>query len=188
MKFVLVFAALVSIGASQGFAQGGLPVRSDRFAGSTVNVQGLPPVVCWAPGQINASTSTEKTDTLTAGWWHQPNTDHSPRMIEVRVTRRPGQTPASFAAEFEELVRATADLFPPLGDNPSTMPAPPDGTLQAAWWHDMDGAGPLHPIKIYVTVEKKAGESSAETARRLAKEVEETSKVFPPNVPAPGGG
>lgn len=71
------------------------------------------------------------------------------------------------------------------GSLPMTEGTQPRDVLSIDWEHDFDGNGPLKPVRVTASVEKRPNEGSASAARRLGKLAKALAKVFPPNVPKP---
>lgn len=69
-------------------------------------------------------------------------------------------------------------------------PAVPEGedTASISWQHDPDGSGPLKPVNVTASTERRNGESSSSMAKRLGKLAKELMEIFPPNVPTPANG
>jgi len=72
----------------------------------------------------------------------------------------------------------------------TSSPAVPENedTASISWQHDPDGAGPLEPVTVTASTERRNGESSSSMAKRLGRLAKELMEIFPPNVPTTPGG
>lgn len=112
--------------------------------------------------------------------------------INVSLERKSGQNASDFASDFADAVDAMMANYPPQcphqPSNRSAASPSQNGTMSVSWQHDPDGEGPLQPVKVTASVEKKPNEGSRTQAKRLKQQVDALMDIFPANVPAQTGG
>ena len=102
-----------------------------------------------------------------------------------------GGPPQGATAGLEEISLKLAGRLVPTPDPREHFRAGPKAagdskSVSFSWMHDPDkgsnGNGPLTPMKVTVTVEKRKNESTREMLRRLKQTVEKVKDIYPPNV------
>ncbi len=178
LKALLALLLVSAAASAQLTAASGVP-------GQSLYVQGVTRTVYLPPGAYASTHSPASTGSvMEVSWKHDDGSHFGPRTINVRRERLPNQSIQSFMQAFRGDVQAMLTLYPPNVPTPAGGPPipPSESVLSVSWKHDMDGEGPLQPITVTSSVEKRAGESSEEAARRLRQQTEALAATFPPNV------
>lgn len=174
LKALLALLLVSSAATAQLAVPSGVP-------GQSLYVQGVIHAVYLPPGAYASTHVPASTGSVVEiSWEHDDDSAFGPRTVTVRRERLPNQSVASFMSAFHADVQAMLALYPP--NVPPEIGRFSEATLSVSWQHDLDGAGPLTPITVTSSIEKRASESSEEAARRLKQQTEALSAVFPPNV------
>lgn len=149
--------------------------------GQSLYVQGVIRTVYMPPGAYGSTHAPASTGSVVEiSWKHDDDAWFAPKTITVRRERLPNQSIRSFMAAFHADVQAMLALYPP--NVLPNIPRMSDSAFSVSWQHDTDGAGPLQPITVTSSIEKRASESSEEAARRLRQQTDALMAIFPPNV------
>lgn len=186
MKTILLAILILVCSSSLLTAQTHKNVISSEWGGGQVTVG----TTTWrflTPDQVIGITTPPGTgDVLEASWNWSPPTGNTIR-IHIKLERSATQSHGNHERAFTSMVESAMGYFPPNTDGLAAassgraLALNPEGNFSASWQHDRDGAGPLKPITITVSTDKKDGESLNTAAERFARMVDAMLKVFPSN-------